>query len=131
MRSTRADVRNPLLQLESARRLAEWLEASTARRLYFFLSDISKDARERAQQCWKKHKAPMALYWKVVAVYARHLAQICRGIESQAIADGAPGRILELERSLRELLPIAEAYLDAAPAHPDNAKLETARALLR
>lgn len=33
--------------------------------------------------------------------------------------------------SLRDLLPLAEDYLKAAPGHPDNAKLETARAILK
>lgn len=33
--------------------------------------------------------------------------------------------------SLRALLPMAEAYLQDAPNHPDNVKLDTARALLK
>lgn len=33
------------------------------------------DALERSKHCWQKHKAPMALYWKVVGVYAGHLAR--------------------------------------------------------
>jgi hypothetical protein len=52
----------------------------------------------------EKHKAPMALYWKIVAVYARHMSQVCRGVALQAAADGAPGRAAELEAGLRELL---------------------------
>lgn len=90
MRSTRADVRNPLLQLESARRLGEWLMPSTARMLAMFLRELADDARGRAGECWRKHKAPMALYWKVVAVYARHLSQICRAIARQAAAETTP-----------------------------------------
>lgn len=39
------------------------------------LQQLRKDASQRAQYSWKKHKAPMALYWKVVAVYAGHLAR--------------------------------------------------------
>ena len=35
------------------------------------------------------------------------------------------------EESLRDILPLAEAYLKSTPLHPDNAKVETARALLR
>lgn len=89
MRSTRPDVRNPLLQLESARRLGEWLTSSTAQVLAIFVTEISNDARARASECWKKHKAPMALYWKIVAVYARHFAQILRAISRQASAEAA------------------------------------------
>lgn len=32
--------------------------------------------------------------------------------------------------SLVEILPLAEAYLKAAPTHPDHAKLEDARAAI-
>ena len=34
-----------------------------------------------------------------------------------------------LRAALRDILPLAEDYLKKAPSHPDNAKLETARAL--
>lgn len=37
------------------------------------------------------------------------------------------GALMEI---IKDLLPIAEAYLKQAPAHPDNAKLEDARAAL-
>lgn len=103
MRSTRPDVRNPLLQLKSARQLGEWLDAGTAQVLAIFLRDLSEDARRRAAESWKSHKAPMALYWKVVAVYARHLAQICRGIQRQAIAEGVPGKRAQLERVMADV----------------------------
>lgn len=36
----------------------------------------------------------------------------------------------DLVDCIRDLLPMAEAYLKSAPSHPDNAKLETARAIL-
>jgi hypothetical protein len=36
---------------------------------------LHKDALARADYNWKKHKAPMALYWKVVGVYAGHIAR--------------------------------------------------------
>lgn len=36
----------------------------------------------------------------------------------------------DLLESLRLVLPLAERYLKSAPTHPDNAKLETARAAL-
>lgn len=44
---------------------------------------LRADAAARAQHCWKKHKAPMALYWKVVAVYSGHLA---RSLKCDAVA---------------------------------------------
>jgi hypothetical protein len=39
------------------------------------LNDLRADALNRANHSWKKHKAPMALYWKVVGVYSGHLAK--------------------------------------------------------
>jgi len=40
------------------------------------LLDLRIDALRRAEHQWRKHKAPMAAYWKIVAVYAGHLARV-------------------------------------------------------
>lgn len=77
MRSNQADVRNPLLALASAVEIAA-LPAETKAVLRRLLLDIRKDAQARADKCWLKHKAPMAAYWKAVAVYAGHTARLCR-----------------------------------------------------
>ena len=42
------------------------------------LLDLRKDALHRAQLQWRRHKAPMACYWKAVGVYAGHLARALR-----------------------------------------------------
>lgn len=39
------------------------------------LLELREDALRKSKHCWMKHKAPMALYWKVVGVYAGHLAR--------------------------------------------------------
>lgn len=39
------------------------------------LSELRKDSLAKANHCWKKHKAPMALYWKVVGVYSGHISK--------------------------------------------------------
>ncbi len=39
------------------------------------LNDLHESALEKSKHCWAKHKAPMALYWKVVGVYAGHLSR--------------------------------------------------------
>ncbi len=39
------------------------------------LKALREDSLRKAEHSWKKHKAPMALYWKVVGVYAGHLAR--------------------------------------------------------
>lgn len=77
MRSVRPDVRNPLTVLPSAQAIAA-LPAEARAALRAVLLDIRKDAQVRAEKCWRKHKAPMAAYWKAVAVYAGHTARICR-----------------------------------------------------
>jgi hypothetical protein len=76
-RSLRADVRNPLLQLPAARRLAELPPESQAA-LRELLDELAADARSRADLAWRKHKAPMAAYWKAVAVYAKHTGRLLR-----------------------------------------------------
>ena len=71
MRSLRPETRNPLLALPSAKALAS-LPDEARLPLKSLLREISADARERAERCWRTHKAPMAAYWKAVAVYANH-----------------------------------------------------------
>lgn len=51
------------------------LSVDARRELREALMDLRADALSRAQEQWRRHKAPMALYWKVVGVYAGHLAR--------------------------------------------------------
>jgi hypothetical protein len=76
-RARRADVRNPILALPSATRLAA-LHPSVRIELRTLLLDLRRDAQARADDCWRRHKAPMAAYWKAVAVYAGHIARVLR-----------------------------------------------------
>ncbi len=71
-RSNRAEVRNPVLALPSAKRIAD-VSPEARQLLAELLGDIAKISASNAQKCWRIHKAPMALYWKVVGVWARHL----------------------------------------------------------
>lgn len=73
-RASRADVRNPVLGLPTAAKLRA-LDGPAADALRSILQELREDARERAEACWRKHKAPMAAYWKAVSVYAGHLAR--------------------------------------------------------
>lgn len=79
-RSLRPDVRNPLLQLPEFRELVKVLKAHPAvmSAALLFLSAIRRHALTNAQASWKKNKAPMAFYWKVVGVYVGHIS---RGIK--------------------------------------------------
>ncbi len=76
-RSSRAEVRNPILSLPSADRLAR-LDPAQRRELSAVLLDLRRDAQLRAEDCWRRHKAPMAAYWKAVSVYAGHIARVLR-----------------------------------------------------
>lgn len=76
-RSNRREVRNPILALPSAKRLGELSPLNRAA-LRGVLLDIRHDANARAAECWKRHKAPMAAYWKAVAVYTGHIARVLK-----------------------------------------------------
>lgn len=73
-RSLRTDVRNPLLALPSMQALRE-LPLEQRLLMKKLLREVAADARARAEKCWRTHKAPMAAYWKAVAVYAGHTAR--------------------------------------------------------
>lgn len=70
-------VRNPLVTLPSAQRALDLPDEPKAV-LRAVLSDLSREARARAELSWKRRKAPMAAYWRAVAVYARHGARLLK-----------------------------------------------------
>ncbi|GGC90743.1 hypothetical protein [Chelatococcus reniformis] len=78
MRSSRPDVRNPVLALPGARRIAS-LSPEAREALAEIMADIGADARARAQESWRKNKGPMAAYWKAVGAYAGHIRRALRG----------------------------------------------------
>lgn len=69
------EVRNPMLALAGTARLLE-LDPHTRALLRAVLLDLAADARVRAEDSWRRHKAPMAACWKAVSVYADHLARV-------------------------------------------------------
>lgn len=79
MRANRPDVRNPLLRLPSAEDLAK-LPAPAREALGKLAGEASRAWRAEGDRCWQRHKAPMAAYWKAMAVNARHLALLCRKV---------------------------------------------------
>lgn len=76
-RSSLASVRNPVLALPATAALLA-LPADARAALAAVLVDLAADAQVRADVSWRKHKAPMAAYWKACAVYARHIARAVR-----------------------------------------------------
>lgn len=77
-RSRRADVRNPVLALPSAR-LVRTISGDTRLLLAVLLFDLASDARRRAAANWNNRKAFLAAYWATVAVYAGHIARVLSG----------------------------------------------------
>lgn len=82
-RASRAEVRNPLLTLPSASR-AGAMPPAARDWLIDFLQDFRRDAQQRAAKCLRTHKAPMYLYFKVLAVYSGHLARLLRATRKRA-----------------------------------------------
>jgi hypothetical protein len=82
-RSNRREVRNPILGLPAARAALAELPADQAEALRTVLLAIAADARGRADESWRKHKGPMAAYWKAASVYAGHIAKAIRAIPRQ------------------------------------------------
>lgn len=76
-RSSKPETRNPMLKLAGLERLHA-LPADSKAALRDALLALRADAQVQATTCWKRHKAPMALYWKCVAVYAGHIARMLR-----------------------------------------------------
>lgn len=76
-RSSRPEVRNPMLALPSAGRLLQ-LDAPVRKLLRDLLLDLRREAHERAEASWKARKGPMAVYFRCVAVYAGHIARLLR-----------------------------------------------------
>lgn len=76
-RTSRPAVRNPMLALPAMTSLLK-LSPDVRAMLRAILLDLAGDARGRADESWRRHKAPMAAYWKAVSVYAGHLARVLR-----------------------------------------------------
>jgi hypothetical protein len=68
---------NPVLTLPAFARLKE-LDPAARAAVEAILRDIGVEAREKAETSWRKHKGPMAAYWKAVSVYANHIARSLR-----------------------------------------------------
>jgi hypothetical protein len=76
-RSSKVDVRNPLLALPAAAQM-QALPPEAKAALKALLVEIRNDCRARAEESWRKHKAPMAAYWKAQGVYANHAQRLLK-----------------------------------------------------
>lgn len=83
MTSTRSQLaRNPLLTLPEMTVL-QACDPIPRRALVRLLFELGRTAAEKAEQSWRKHKGPMAAYWRAVSVYARHTARALRRLHEE------------------------------------------------
>lgn len=82
-RSNKPEVRNPLLAYPSAAKAAD-MPPEAREWLILFLEDVRRDARERAAKAWRTHKAPLALYGKIIQVFSGHLIRVLRRAGAQS-----------------------------------------------
>lgn len=75
-RSARREVRNPILGLPIVKAAIAEMTPDDRIRWRRILLAIRDDCRVRADQCWRKHKPPMAVYWKAFGVVCNHLARV-------------------------------------------------------
>jgi hypothetical protein len=73
-RSAKMEVRNPVLALPAARAIIDQVDPDTRRLLGTLLRQLAAQASIEAEKCWRRGKAMMGAYWRVVAVYAKHIA---------------------------------------------------------
>jgi len=73
-RSSRAEVRNPVLALPEFDRVRKLDPASRVAVRAVFLG-LQAVCRANGDRCWRKRKPPMAAYWASFSVYWGHLAR--------------------------------------------------------
>jgi uncharacterized membrane protein len=71
-----------MLKLAEVRELAS-LPPEAREALRRALMAVSQACRDKGNEAWRRHKPPMAAYWKASAVNARHLARALSSDESR------------------------------------------------
>lgn len=79
-RSSRREIRNPVLALPAAQRLQELLQGQPEIRdaLAALHGELALQARTKAEEAWRKRKGPMAAYWQACNVYGKHIRAVIR-----------------------------------------------------
>ena len=73
-RGARVDVRNPVLRLPAALEILA-MPVETRRPLGILLRQLADQANVEADRSRKRNKHMMFAYWKVAAVYIKHIAR--------------------------------------------------------
>ena len=114
-RSTRPEVRNPVLALPAAARLAS-LDPASREALRAVLVDLGKDAHTRAEAAWQARKAPMAAYWRAVGVYAGHIARAIKAPPAARIHQDGLQRLRSDMEAARSREAACDSWSDVANA---------------
>lgn len=78
MSRTLAVIRNPLIDLPGVREALASLSPESRAALHALFVAVRNACRIKAQESWKKNKAPMACYWKVCGVYCHHFSRLTK-----------------------------------------------------
>ena len=90
-RSLRPEIRNPVLRLPAAQKLAA-LDPAARAALREVLEELRRDAHAHAEHSWLKRKAASAAYWRAVGVYAGHLSRALRDPSRRSGSEKARAR---------------------------------------
>ncbi len=79
MRSSRPEVRNPLLALPAAIELRELLAANPELRATFkrLARQLKGQCREQEANAYARRKGPLTSYWMSTGTWSGHLANLC------------------------------------------------------
>lgn len=77
-RSSRADVRNPILALPAAREIIDEAPPEVRAWLKRLLLELNAQCREKEVEAYRKRKGPMTSYWMAAATYVKHIAHALR-----------------------------------------------------
>ncbi|WP_137917207.1 hypothetical protein [Hydrogenophaga sp. 2FB] len=82
-RSSKPDVRNPLLAIPEVQEEFARLTPESRRALENALRALSRVFHKKGDEAWAKRKPPIAAYWRASGVNARHLALAARATSLQ------------------------------------------------
>ncbi|MFK4705601.1 hypothetical protein ABIC83_002440 [Roseateles asaccharophilus] len=84
LRSSAADVRNPLLKLEASALIGS-LPAEDRRQLRVVLDAIRREARAVGDLLWDRNRRRSAGYWRAASVYVGHIARLAHDRSTPAV----------------------------------------------
>lgn len=120
LRSSAADVRNPLLKLEASAMICS-LPSDDRRQLRVVLDAIRREARAVGDMLWDRNRRRSAGYWRAASVYVGHIARLAHDRSSPAkvlreikVPKGVnPLLNLQTAKGLDQLSPEASLALEA------------------